>query len=553
MLSFGLDHVHVNANQSREAVSARTALALPKSLEIDRLTFLRAARTSAPAHPFSFPERNISMSTKIEDLANMQAHHIKEDVDKLRSELKTLVSRAEADDRAFTAGEDQRSDNLLKAITLREAVIEEREAKNLEARQAVKERGLRQPYQESTDGGVILSGGINQNRNRTDGPDADRGRATIDDAFRSGTLAAHAAEKATDLIERGHAGERSLAGRWAAAAGNADYRGAFAKMLADPTHGHQLWTPREQEAFRAVAAVDAEMRAMSTTSANGGYMIPLSLDPAILLTNSGSINPLRELATVKQTMTNKWTGITSAGASSEWKTEAAEAADGSPTLGNPSIDVHLGDSFVPYSYEVGQDAVDFLAELSTALTDSADQLQATAYTTGTGSGQPQGIVTGLAGTASEINAATAETFTAADLYALQNALPARFSNGATWQTHIAIGNLARQFETTSGAHEFPELREVPAHILGKRWHENSNMDSAFDPTVTANNYVALYGDVAKAFYIVDRVGSTLELIPNLVGANQRPTGQRGALLYFRTGSEVVVPEAMRMLDIPTTA
>jgi HK97 family phage major capsid protein len=216
-------------------------------------------------------------------------------------------------------------------------------------------------------------------------------------------------------------------------------------MLADPTHGHQLWTPKEQEAFRNVAAVDAEMRAMSTTNANGGYMIPLTLDPAVLLTNAGSMNPLRQLATVKQTMTSSWTGVTSAGAASEWKAEEAQAAYGSPTLRNPSIPVHLGDSFVAYSYEVGQDAVDFLGELSSVLTDSADQLQATAYTTGTGSDQPQGIVTGLAGTASEINAASAETFTAADIYALQNALPARFSNGATWQNHIAIGNLIRCF------------------------------------------------------------------------------------------------------------
>lgn len=52
---------------------------------------------------------------------------------------------------------------------------------------------------------------------------------------------------------------------------------------------------------------------------------------------------------------------------------------------------------------------------------------------------------------------------------------------------------------------------------------------------------------------MDRVGSQLEIIANLVGSNQRPTGQRGALLWFRTGSEVVVPEAARLLDIPTTA
>jgi predicted phage gp36 major capsid-like protein len=79
------------------------------------------------------------------------------------------------------------------------------------------------------------------------------------------------------------------------------------------------------------------------------------------------------------------------------------------------------------------------------------------------------------------------------------------------------------------------------------------MDGASDPAAIANNYVGPYGDVANAFYIVDRVGSTLELMPNLVGANQRPAGPRSALLWFRTGSAVVAPEAMRMLEIPTTA
>jgi predicted phage gp36 major capsid-like protein len=33
----------------------------------------------------------------------------------------------------------------------------------------------------------------------------------------------------------------------------------------------------------------------------------------------------------------------------------------------------------------------------------------------------------------------------------------------------------------------------------------------------------------------------------------RPTGQRGALLWFRTGSDVVNPNAFRLLSIPTTA
>ncbi len=384
----------------------------------------------------------------------------------------------------------------------------------------------------------------------------DAGRRAIDAAFRSGLLPDFAAERATALIESGRESERSLASRWAAAAGSPAYRSAFAKVLSDPTRGHLLWDAREQDAYRQVAAVQSEMESrtsMSTTAGNGGYLIPLTLDPAILLTNAGSNNPLRQLATVKRTLTNSWTGITSAGATSEWKTELAQAADGAPEVASPSIDTFLGDTFVPYSFEVGMDAENFLSELTAVMTDSLDQLHATAFTTGDGVNAPQGIVTGLVGTASEINGGGVEAIIAADAFTLQNALPARFSANATWQAHIATMNAFRQFETTNGALQFPELRDNPPHLLGKEFHENSNMDGSLNAAVTENNYLAIYGDVAAGYFIVDRVGATLELIPNLMGANGRPTGERGAFLWARTGAQVVLPQALRLLDIPTTA
>jgi HK97 family phage major capsid protein len=120
-------------------------------------------------------------------------------------------------------------------------------------------------------------------------------------------------------------------------------------------------------------------------------------------------------------------------------------------------------------------------------------------------------------------------------------------------SHIATANTYRQMETTNGALMFPELRQSPSMLAGKPWFELSNMAATINPAATANNYLLVYGDVRAGFVIADRIGSTLELIPNLVGANRRPTGERGALLWFRTGSEVVVPEALRLLDMPTTA
>ena len=78
------------------------------------------------------------------------------------------------------------------------------------------------------------------------------------------------------------------------------------------------------------------------------------------------------------------------------------------------------------------------------------------------------------------------------------------------------------------------------------------MDSTFNASATADNFLLAYGDW-KQFVIVDRIGTTLELVPHLFGDNSRPTGERGALLWFRTGSDVVVDNAFRILNVATTA
>lgn len=369
----------------------------------------------------------------------------------------------------------------------------------------------------------------------------------VDQVVRSKDLPDHAAEKVERLVSEGNEAARSIASRWVLTAGAEAYRSAFAKLCADPVRGHLMWSGREQAAYQAVAETRA---AMSLTDANGGYLVPLTLDPAILLTSAGSNNPLRRLARVVQTTTDTWQGVSSAGATAEWKAEGDQAADGSPTVDDVPIAVHFGDVFVPYSYEVGMDAANFLNELTRVMVDSADNLMSAAYTTGNGTTQPKGFVTALAGTASEINGGTSEAIGAADAFTLQNALPARFSGNAQWTANIAVINAFRQFETTNGALKFPEL--AGGQLLGKPMNECSDMDGSINAAATANNYVLGYGDWSQ-FVIVDRIGTQIELVPNLVGTNGRPTGQRGAFLWFRTGSDVAVTNAFRLLDIPTTA
>ncbi len=293
----------------------------------------------------------------------------------------------------------------------------------------------------------------------------------------------------------------------------------FAKKLAGTESGHLLWTAEEHEAWRTVAQVQAT-RAMFTTDSAGGYLSPLIINPAIRISSNGSVNPLRQIAKVVQTTSESWNGVTSAGVTAEWSSESSEAADASPTLAQPSIPVYKASAFVPFSVEIQGDAINFMQELGTLLMDGHDQLTATAYAIGSGSNQPTGIITDLTGGSSVVNAAVSETFTAADVFAVQNALGPRFQPWAQWCANLAIINAARQFETTNGALKFPELAGNPPMLLNRAMNELSGMDGAINVAATESNLVLAYGDWSN-FVIVARIGAQVEIVTSWVPAAGR--------------------------------
>ncbi len=373
----------------------------------------------------------------------------------------------------------------------------------------------------------------------------------LDAKVASGILPARAAETVEKLVGDG----RGWTARWAAVTGAPAYESAFAKMFTGGPHGHLRWTPEESEAYRRVEALRDEQRALGIGgSGNGGdSMVPLSLDPSVLLSNDGSTSSLRQIARVETIATDSWHGVSSAGVTAEWRDEAEESSDATPTLTDPTVPVHRGSAFVPYSFEVEQDAVQFITELQRLLLDAAVQLSDLAYTTGSGVGEPTGFITALVDadpTVPLVAPTTPETIGAADVFKVQNALPPRFQAGARWAANLAVLNILRQFETANGSLKFPALQDNPPSLLGRPVHEQSNMDGTYNAAVTDNNYLLAYGDF-KQFLIVDRVGATLERVDHLFGSSQRPNGQRGALLWWRTGSDVLVPNAFRLLDVET--
>jgi HK97 family phage major capsid protein len=290
-------------------------------------------------------------------------------------------------------------------------------------------------------------------------------------------------------------------------------------------------------------------RAMSLTGSAGGYLVPFQLDPTVIITANGSRNQIRQVARQVVATGNKWNGVSSGAVSWSWDAEAAEVSDDATTFAQPGIDIFKASGFIPISIEALEDEQNVTAEVARLLSFGRDVIESAAFATGTGSAQPTGIVTALVASSPTVivNSITADTFAAADVYALDSALPARYRANASWLAHRKIYNRIRQFDTAGGAQMWERIGAgQPGELLGRSALESEDMDGVID--AAAENYVAVYGDFDN-YVIADRIGMTVEFIPHLVGTNRRPTGQRGWYAYYRVGADSVNDGAFRLLDV----
>lgn len=279
----------------------------------------------------------------------------------------------------------------------------------------------------------------------------------------------------------------------------------------------------------------------------GGFAVPFSLDPTVIMTNASVVNPIRQIARVVQIAGKTWQGVTSAGISVARGAEAAEASDNSPTIAQPTVTPTRVQGFVPFSFEIDQDWAQVRGELGMMFDEAKNVEEATAFITGTGvDPQPEGVQTGVnAVGGSVVTTVTGATFAQGDIYVPVDALPPRHVANASWLANKSFYNRVRQLDTGGGAALWARLAEGrPSRLVDFPVYEASTM-SSFSTTTTTK--LALLGDFSK-FLIVDKIGMSVELIPHLFGGtNNFPTGQRGMYAVWRNSSKVLDPNAFRLL------
>lgn len=328
---------------------------------------------------------------------------------------------------------------------------------------------------------------------------------------------------------------------------NEDYRSAWMKMVTDP---HPVLSPEENRAIQAWY----EFRAMGdfTTSA-GGFGIPVFIDPSIILTAQESGNPFLSIAKQVTVNTTQWKGVSSAGVTWAFQTEAAAATDNSPSLAQPTVSVHMARGFIPYSIEVGMDYPSFASEMSFLLAQGYDELLVQKFTTGSGTGEPKGILTAISATSGDrVFMATPGTMTAPDPYKVWKSLPQKHRRNASWLMSVGVNNAIRQLGAANVFHGYTvNLPEGWADQLFNR----PVYESPYMPDTTTFTTTAEGGAIVGNFnnmVIARNGGMSVELIPMLFSATASPgvgfpTGQRGWFAYARIGSDVADAGSFRLL------
>lgn len=327
---------------------------------------------------------------------------------------------------------------------------------------------------------------------------------------------------------------------------NDNYRTAWQKMVTN-INGAMLLDDEERQAMRAYE----EYRAASETNASGGFAVPVFIDPSVILTAQGSNNPFLTIAKQVDIQTNAWKGVSSAGVTWSFDSEASEVSDDAPTIAQPSVSVFTARGFIPYSIEVGQDWPGFAGEMSQLLQEGYDELLIDKFTRGSGSGEPQGVLTILSATAGNRVAiqTSGSAFGANDPYTVWKALLQRYRRKASWLMSVDVNNKFRQLGTANVYHAATvalptEWLDV---LFGKPTYESPYMPDTTTST-SANTGYAIVGDFMNGYTIARRSGMAVELVPHLFHtANNLPSGQRGWFAYSRIGGGVVNSSAFRLL------
>lgn len=323
-------------------------------------------------------------------------------------------------------------------------------------------------------------------------------------------------------------------------------------------------TERTVEFFRAIARPDMsayDVRALAEgTDSTGGFLVPEDFRAKVIIALE-KVNAMRSLCFIIPMKGDTMTvPAVASKPTATWTGERVAHTESGPTFGQVQLIANKLSIFSKTSEELLTDAaVEVEALLVKLFAEAFRNSENAAFTTGTGIGQPVGILPHLDGSSYEKTpSGGAGTIKPEDIVDLFYALPVQYREQAVWVLHNLVIAKIRKMRTDSGASAgtggfiwTDGFGTTPATLMGKPVFENNDL-----PTTrgAANRSAILFGDFSY-YYIGDRKQMAVK------ASTEAASGSDSAFLQDelwlkaseRIDGQVALDEAFIIMDeVPTT-
>lgn len=284
---------------------------------------------------------------------------------------------------------------------------------------------------------------------------------------------------------------------------------------------------------------NAEERDNSTSNTAGGYTIPVGF-VAELEKKLALFNPLRNVARVIRTAEGNTLQIPTIDDTSNVAALGAEntaVTSVDMTYGQVSLGAYRYESLVICSNELLRDSgIDLASEIGSLLGERIGRAEAAAFATGTGSSQPQGVVTG---SAAGVTAASATAIAVSDIIGLVNSVDAAYQINGAFMMHQSVWAAVLKLVDSQGR------PLVADYINGNRYQLLGYpviINNAMASSIATAAKTIVFGDFSK--YVIREAGEL-----ELVRLNERfaEKYQTGFLCTGRRDGRVLQSAAIKRL------
>ncbi len=292
------------------------------------------------------------------------------------------------------------------------------------------------------------------------------------------------------------------------------------------------------------AAAGAELKNLTLAANGGGNLAPTEFVKEVVK-NLVQFSPIRQHARVmsigaSEARMPKRTGTLTAA----WVTETGARPATQPTYGEITLTPHEAACYVDVSNALLEDnQYNLQGELAADFAEEFGRLEGLAFVTGTGTGQPGGILTDT--DIPQIAGGAAAAINADALINLFHGLPSFYAANAVWGMNRTTIGEVRKLKNSGGDYLWRDALSEgnPATILGRPVVELPDM-----PSIAANALPIMFGDLKQGYRIVDRLSLSVMRDPYSLAT----TGQTRFHARRRVGGDVVKPEAIRLLKVATS-